>query len=103
MITTHKYWFLELSESEQLLLVGKKEEISKITSELLTNSELSKSEKISKMNEILSLLSTIESYANMHRDMNAIQKTVIMISYLLDFDEEACGLIKIFCTAVNTI
>ena len=87
---------MELTEAERLMLVNKKIEISKITSELLTNKELTKSEKISKMNEILSLLSTIESYAETDRDLLAIRKSVIMIGSILDFDGDACGLIHYF-------
>jgi hypothetical protein len=93
---------MELSENERLMLVKKKEEIFKITSELLTNG-LSKSEKISKMNEILSLLSTIESYAKPDRDLSVFQEHVNKVSGMLHMGMNSELLISIFCTAVNSI
>jgi len=91
-----------LSENERLMLVKKKEEIYKITNELLTK-QLTKSEKISKMNEILSLLSTIESYAKPDRDLSNFQEYVTKIAAMMEIGIESPVLISNYCAAVNSI
>lgn len=93
---------MELSENERLMLVKKKEEISKITSELVKD-KLSNSEKIAKMNEILSLLSTLEGYAKPDRNLLAFPKFVIQITLCLETGMDANLLIDVFCSAVNSI
>jgi len=86
---------MELSENDRLMLVKKKEKISKITSELVKG-ELSDHEKIAKINEILSLLSTIESYAKPDRDLSAFQRLAIHITYWLESGLDGSALINIF-------
>jgi len=93
---------MELSETERLMLVQKKEKIFQITSALLTGTN-SKSEKISKMNEILSLLSTIESYAKPDRDLFIFQDHVNKVTALMETGVDTRLLISIFCTGVNSI
>jgi hypothetical protein len=93
---------MELSEDERLMLVKKKEEIFKITHDLVTLN-LNKYEKISKMNEILSLLSTIESYAKPDRNLGVFQEYVNSISGMLHMGIDSDVLTSTFCTAVNSI
>jgi len=93
---------MELSENERLMLVKKKEEIFKITAELLTET-ISTSEKISKMNEILSLLSTIESYAKPDRDLSVFSRLVLQITLRLETGMDASLSVSAFCTLVNSI
>jgi len=93
---------MELSENERIMLVKKKEEIFKITSDLVKG-ELTKSEKISKINEIISLLSIIESYAEPDRDLSVFPRFAIHITSWLEVGMDASILIDIFCTAANSI
>ena len=93
---------MELSENERLMLVKKKEDIFKITSELLTK-DLINSEKISKMNEILSILSIIESYAKPDRDLSVFTRIVIHITVGLEAGIDVSLRISQFCSAVNSI
>jgi hypothetical protein len=93
---------MELSENERLMLVKKKEEIFKISDQLLTG-KLSASEKISKMNEILSLLSTIEGYAKPDRDLSVLPRIVLEDILCLKSGMDAELKIALFCTIVNSI
>jgi len=93
---------MELSENERLMLVRKKEEISKIISEIKT-SNLNIPQKIAKINEVISLLSTIESYAKPDRDLSAFSKLAIQISYMLESGFDSDVTIDIFCTAANSV
>ncbi|MEN6444032.1 MAG: hypothetical protein WC391_03420 [Methanoregula sp.] len=93
---------MELSENERLMLVKKKEEICKITSELKTG-KLNNSQKIAKINEVISLLSTIESYAKPDRDLSAFSRLAIQISHFLEIGFDADVTIDIFCTAANSV
>jgi len=116
---------MELSENERLTLVKKKEEIAQITDEILDiyQKRGSRKEVIKKMNRVLSLLSTIESYTVPDRDLSPLSRLVIDISYnpfvpidhpVFNFmkDDEIpdhvpeCfpeGHVILFCTAVNSI
>jgi hypothetical protein len=87
---------MELSENERLMLVRKKEEIYEITAELLTGKG-SNSEKISKMNKILSVLSIIESYAKPDRDLSVFPRFVLHISSLQESGMDTSFLIETFC------
>jgi hypothetical protein len=93
---------MELSEDERVMFVKKKEEISQITSELLTE-RLSNSEKLSKMNQILSILSTLESYAKPDRDLFIFQDHVNKVSALMQTGMDTQLLISIFCSAANSV
>jgi hypothetical protein len=93
---------MELTENERLMLVRKKEEISKITSELVTG-KLTNSEKIARMNEVLSLLSTIESYAKPDRDLSVFQRLVLRNTLWLESGLQGDMMINLFCTSVNSI
>jgi hypothetical protein len=93
---------MEISENERMILIKKKEEIFKITSELLTR-VMNNSEKISKMNEILSLISTIESYAKPDRDLSVFPRAVLHISVWQESGMDTSFLIETFCAGVNSI
>jgi len=93
---------MELSENERMMLVKKKEELFKVTSDLLTKT-LNDSEKISKMNEILSILSTIESFAEPDRELYIFQQCVAQITALMAIGIPTEFLISLFCTGVNSI
>jgi hypothetical protein len=97
-----KEGYMEISENERLMLVKKKEEISKITSELKTE-KLSNAQKIAKVNEVISLLSTLECYAKPDRDLTVFSKLAIKISYFLEIGFDADVTIDIFCTAANSV
>jgi hypothetical protein len=84
------------------MLVKKKEEIFKITDVLLTGT-LNNSEKISKINEIISILSTIAGYAKADRDLSNFTRLAIQITSWLEMEMDASLLITIFCTAANSI
>lgn len=93
---------MEISENERIILDNKKEEIFKITAELLSGGG-SISDTITKLNRILSLLSRIESYAKPDRDLSVFPRLVVRISLYLESGMDASLLISTFCTAVNSI
>jgi hypothetical protein len=93
---------MELTETERLLLVGKKEEIRKLTEELLdltVSIERNRIEIKKKITGILSLLSTIASYSSpKNYDLNKITMMANMLnSYSFPF------LYEVFCNSVNSI
>jgi hypothetical protein len=94
--------YMELSENERLMLVKKKEDIHRITSEILTK-KMTNPEKISKMNEIISILSTIESYAKPDRDLSVFSRSVAHIAVWSESGMDTSLLTTTFCTAVNSI
>jgi len=116
---------MELSENERIMLVKKKEEIAQITDEILDIYQKRGSRKkvIKKMNHVLSLLSTIESYAKPDRDLSHLSRLVIAISHnpFVPIDHPVFNFVKadeipdhvpecfpegyviLFCTAVNSI
>ena len=84
----------------------KKEEIFEITSEILKIYEpgTNSIEIKNKLNQILSLLSTIAGYAKPDRDLNAFTKFVIHLSMNLDLSGyDTGGSLQAFCTIVNSI
>ncbi len=115
--------YMELSETERLMLVKKKEEIAQITDEILDiyTKRGSRKEVIKKMNHVLSILSTIESYAKPDRNLSPLTRLVIAISHnpfvpidypnyinaheIPDYIPECFPdtYVIIFCTAVNSI
>jgi hypothetical protein len=93
---------MELSANERLMLVGIKKEIYQVTAELLTE-EISNTEKITKMNKILSLLSIMESYAQPDRDLSVFSSYVTQIMVWMESGMDVRLKISVFCTAVNSI
>jgi hypothetical protein len=94
---------MDLSENERLLLVKKKERIFKITSELMTK-EMTILETKSKINEIVSLLSTIECYAKTNRVLSAFTHVALEINTMfLDNSFRPTKMISAFCIAANSV
>jgi len=87
------------------MLVKKKEEIFQVTAEIMHLYE--KGDEITaiqnKMNQILSLLSTIESFATPDRDLSNFTRLVAQISLDLEIGFDSTLLIPFFCTTVNSI
>jgi len=73
---------VELTERERLLLLEKKDEIRKVTEEILEcHADPGRWGEISKkMNHVLSLLSTISSYSKPDRDLAKFTKAALFIS-----------------------
>jgi hypothetical protein len=97
---------MELSENERLMLIKKKEEIFEITSEIIKTYEPRENqiEIKNKLNQILSLLSTMAGYAKPDRDLNTFTKFVIDLSINLDTPGYDTGVsLQAFCTIVNSI
>ena len=98
---------MELTEHERSILVGKKEEILKITSEILTiynKTGKNNLEIIIRLNQILSLLSTIESYAKPDRNLQALTKFVLNLILLLNTEGIDSGVrLQAFSAIVNSI
>jgi len=94
---------MELTENERLMLVRKKEEIYKISNELITG-KLTAEEQISKINEIISLLSTIESYAKPDRELIYVTQCALHIIHWIQSGLDGGEMqINMFCTVVNSI
>ncbi len=91
-----------LTETERLLLVGKKDEIRKLTEEILDLSTCpkdSETEIKKKITGILSLISVIASYSKPKNcDLNEIR----LMANLLD-SVPMQFLLEIFCNTVNSI
>ena len=95
---------MELTEQERLMLVGKKDEIRKLSEEILELSSDSKRNELElkkKVTGILSLISTIASYSKCSNDdldhMLFTANTLVLIHNPLSF------LYEIFCNNVNSI
>jgi hypothetical protein len=93
---------MQLSETERLLLVGKKEEIRKLTEELLdltARPDKNKVEIKKKITSILALISTIASYSKPKNcNLDRITAMANMLNHLnTDF------LLEVFCNTVNSI
>jgi len=90
---------MELTGKERLMLVKKKEEIQKLTSEILdafeaTNNLTQMTEIKKKLLHVLSILSTIGSYAKPKTDLTLYESMVDLIFYklyLLENLERKCG------------
>jgi len=102
---------MELTEKERLMLVGKKEEIRKLTTEILNMMDDPKkqSEIKKKMTSILSLLSTIASYSeSKNYNLDAFtQMANVIFTFGLEKYEELRPLtvfeIETFCNYVNSV
>ena len=93
---------MELTEAERLMLVGKKDEIRKLTEEILElapNPQQNEIELKKKVTGVINLLSTIASYSKCkNADLERITYMANMLSYLgMDF------LYEYFCNEVNSI
>jgi len=93
---------MEFTENERSMLNKKKEEIFQISAELLSG-YCTVPETKTKLNQILSLLSTLESYAKPDRDLSPFPRLAIRISLYLESGMDASLLITTFCTAINSI
>ena len=101
---------MELTETEKLMLVGKKEEIRKLTEEIiqLTNDiETSRIEIKKRIQGILSLISTLASYTNSKLDIQAFVGMATCINHFLDKDmclkKPLKTMLGLFCSTANTI
>ena len=99
---------MELSENERLMLVQKKEEIGKLTREILDIYQDPKEriELTKKMYKILELLSIISSYSKSNYNLGSFREAVIFItgSYGELLDPSLLRVqIEIFCAAANSV
>lgn len=100
---------MELSENERLMLVKKKEEILKLTTEILDikNDPEQALEIKKKITNILSLLSTISSYAQSKYDSSNLWYLTTQIFMEMDLLGNEwtviSPLIEVFCNTVNFI
>lgn len=99
---------MQITETERLMLVKKKEEICGVTFEILkiANDPQKEIEIKKDMTLILSLLSTIASYANpKNHDLDAIEDMVNIITSQLDFGNFTLAecMLEVFCHTVNSI
>ena len=106
---------MELSKEERLMLVKKKEEILMYSNEIIDLAHDSKNvlEIQKKINSIVSLISTISSYAsaknvNLHRLFDiteGLQKLLTLHTgrYAFNWDAMDQLFLSMFCNAVNAI
>ena len=101
---------MELTEKERLMLVEKKEEILKLTKEILDSMNDPKQalEVKKKMTSILSLLSVIASYAeSKNYNLDALEKFTTLIflqmNILRDHWTALHPWIEVFCNTVNNV
>lgn len=96
---------MELTEQERLMLVGKKDEIRKLTEkilELAPNPEQNKLELNKMVTGILSLLSTIASYSKCKND--DLQRITYIANVLTQWGQlDMDFLHEYFCNEVNSI
>jgi len=103
---------MQVSESERLLLVQKKEEICKISQEILaiTGKEQTNRHDVievkQKMIQILSNLHIIASYSSPNRDLDAIMRVYLQITaFQIQTGDQLLlpGLIEFFVTVSNSV
>ena len=101
---------MELTEKERLLLVGKKEEIRKLTEdiiELTTDIQRNRTEIKKRVEGILSAISIIASYTNSNLDMQAFAVTAQVIFHHMDIEpllpKTITTELEIFCNIVNSM
>lgn len=101
---------MELTEKERLLLVGKKEEIRKLTEdiiELTTDINSNKIEIQKKVQGVLSLISTLACYTNSKLDMRSIVGLSEYISQLMQMEpcleRSSKTVLAFFCNIANTM
>jgi len=104
---------MQITESERLLLIEKKEEICRLSLEIL---DIIRQEKTSgddivdvkkRMVQILSLLHTLAAYGSPGRDLNEVMKLVVRFFQLQgrEPDDLISGVpvAELFCITVNAI
>ena len=103
---------MQISESERLILIQKKEEICKISQEILeiTGKEHTSREDViavkKKMVQILSSLHIIASYSSPNRNLDAIMRVSLQINSMSVVTNETILLpnyTEFFCTIVNSV
>nr|ACD50078.1 hypothetical protein [uncultured crenarchaeote MCG] len=102
---------MDLTEKERLLLVEKKEEIRRLTEDIIDFSadlEKNKTEIKKRVSSILSLISTIASYTNSKNiQMHPLQNFATHIFYQLEMKTKLTRVIttelEIFCNIVNSL
>jgi hypothetical protein len=103
---------MQISESERILLIQKKEDIHKLSQEILdiTGKKQTTTQDVidvkKKMVQILSLLHIISSYSSPNRDLNALMKLVIRIFTFQAQSKDQIVLpqmIELFCTIANSV
>jgi hypothetical protein len=102
---------MELTEKERLLLVEKKEEIRRLTEdiiELTVDLQNNKTELKKRVTGILSLISTIASYtSSKNPDMREFVKAAQLIFYTIETNSSlvlvARTELEIFCNVANSI
>jgi len=101
---------MELTEKERLMLVEKKEEIRKLTVEILdmlndSEKEIDIKEIKKRITSILSLLSTIASYSkSKNYDLDRLTDAANVIFATFDLDKRVIPpIIEVFCNYVNSV
>jgi L-fucose isomerase-like protein len=101
---------MQLTEKERLLLVSKKEEITKLTQEIIEltiDIKKNKTEIKKKVEAILSLISTIACYTNSNLDMQPFALTSQVIFHQMDNEKLLPKTIttelELFCSVVNSL
>ena len=100
---------MELTETERLMLVGKKDEIRTLSEELLdlvTDSKTNEIEIKKKITGTLSLISTIASYSkSKNYKLDKITDMANMIYRMLSINSDlvAKPMVEVFCNVVNSI
>ena len=100
---------MELTETERLMLVGKKDEIRTLSEELLdlvTDSKTNEIEIKKKITGKLSLISTIASYSkSKNYKLDKITDMANMIYRMLSINSDlvAKPMVEVFCNVVNSI
>jgi len=98
---------MELTENERLMFVQKKEEILKLTQEILDIKDAPKQAlETKKMTNILSLISTIASYADSNYDLIALWNATNLL--FLQMNRRGSWMIssmsiEVWCNTVNSI
>lgn len=107
IVSRHGGILVELTERERLLLIEKKDEIRKVTEEILDSyADPSRWGEINKdLNHVMSLLSTIGSFSKADRDLNNLSKLALFIANYGGHIGYSFMRVHIeaFCTAANSV
>jgi len=104
---------MQTTESERLLVIEKKEEVCRLSLEILDIIHQDKSdgddvlEVKKKMVQVLSLLHVLASYGSPNRDLDAITRLVLRFFSVQSKDKDAfiqgVAIGELFCITVNSI
>jgi len=98
---------MEISENERMMLIEKKEEINRISNEILEiYSDPNQTKELQKkLNNVICLLNIIACYAKSDRNIDAFTRTVMLINHQGKTYgyKNASLLIEIFCTCANSV